>query len=187
MSANSTTSVLASSEIEQAFDRELRFRPLPDGLQHAVVALLVLMTAYHFYAAGFGNIRELWHRGIHLSFVLGLGFVLFSATARRGRGAWLLVDLAAAALAVAAALYLPSLSPEALADRVGNPNTQDVVAGTLLIALTLEATRRSVGVTLPIIALVFVAFALYGPLAPGALKHGGTSWLGLVNHLYMTN
>ena len=37
------------------------------------------------------------------------------------------------------------------------------------------------------IALLFILFAIFGPYAPGALKHGGTSWLGLVNHLYMTN
>ncbi len=59
--------------------------------------------------------------------------------------------------------------------------------GTALLLLTLEATRRSVGPTLPIIALIFMVFALFGPYAPGALKHGGTSWLGLINHLYMTN
>ena len=50
--------------------------------------------------------------------------------------------------------------------------------GTILLVLVLEATRRSVGPTLPIIAMIFMAFALFGPYAPGALKHGGTSWLG---------
>lgn len=187
MNTSPNASVLAASELEQTFDREQRFRPLPAVLQQLTVGLLVLMTVYHFYAAGFGNIRELWHRGIHISFVLGLGFLLFAAGRGRSHKLGLGLDVVAALLAVAAALYLPALSPEALAERVGNPNAQDVFAGTVLIVLTLEATRRSVGITLPIIAVVFMAFALYGPYAPGALKHGGTSWLGLVNHLYMTN
>ncbi len=59
--------------------------------------------------------------------------------------------------------------------------------GTALLVLVLEAARRSIGPTLPIIAMIFIAFAIFGPYAPGALKHGGTSWLGLINHLYMTN
>jgi len=59
--------------------------------------------------------------------------------------------------------------------------------GSILIFLTLEATRRSVGYTLPIICIIFILFAIFGPYAPGALKHGGTSWLGFVNHIYITN
>jgi len=98
-----------------------------------------------------------------------------------------ILDLVFCVAAVAAALYLPLLPPEVVADRVGNPAQIDVLMGTILLVLTLEATRRSVGPTLPIIGMIFIAFALFGPYAPGALKHGGTSWLGLINHLYMTN
>ncbi|MGI9506615.1 MAG: TRAP transporter permease, partial [Geminicoccaceae bacterium] len=90
-------------------------------------------------------------------------------------------------LGVAAALYLPLLPPEEVARRIGNPATSDVFFGTALLVLVLEATRRSVGWTLPVIALLFIAFAIFGPYAPGALKHGGASWTGLINHLYMTN
>lgn len=96
-------------------------------------------------------------------------------------------DLMFAVLAVGAALYLPLLPPEIVSERVGNPSQSDVLMGTALLLLTLEATRRSVGPTLPIIALCFVAFAYFGPSMPGALKHGGASWLGIINHLYMTN
>ena len=59
--------------------------------------------------------------------------------------------------------------------------------GTALLLLVLEATRRSVGWTLPFIACLFIGFAIFGPIMPGALKHGGASWTGLINHLYMTN
>ena len=98
-----------------------------------------------------------------------------------------ILDILLAGLTVAASLYLPLLPPEVVSVRVGNPSTFDVVMGTALLLLTLEATRRSVGLTLPVIALVFVAFALFGPWAPGALRHGGVAWEGLINHLYMTN
>ena len=101
---------------------------------------------------------------------------------------WLrLLQLALFLLAVVSALYLPLLPSEVLAQRVGNPEKIDVLMGSVLIILTLEATRRSVGYTLPLIAIIFILFALFGPLAPGALKHGGTSWLGFVNHIYITN
>ncbi|MHA7849545.1 TRAP transporter permease [Roseovarius sp.] len=184
-------------EIERKFDPELAFRPTGKVIGIAISALLVAMSVYHFYASGFALVRELLHRGIHLSFVLGLVFLLFawrrSLSTDLPKPAWHringvpVVDILLACLAVGASLYLPLLPPEIVSVRVGNPSSFDVVMGTALLLLTLEATRRSVGSTLPLIALVFVAFALFGPWAPGALKHGGVAWEGLINHLYMTN
>jgi TRAP transporter 4TM/12TM fusion protein len=184
------------AEIERKYDPEMAFRATGKQLGFVIVAFLVAMSVYHFYASGFGLIRELLHRGIHLSFVLGLVFLLFGwrkedgAIPRAGitriQGVPIL-DLVFSVLAVGAALYLPLLPPEIVSERVGNPSQSDVLMGTALLLLTLEATRRSVGPTLPIIALCFVAFAFFGPYMPGALKHGGSSWLGIINHLYMTN
>ena len=185
------------AEIERKYDPEMAFRPIWSPTVQVVAGALVAMSVYHFYASGFGLIRELLHRGIHLAFVLGLAFLLFSfrkgaegpdaSPGRMAVGGIPLIDILLACLAVAAALYLPLLPPEILANRVGNPSPSDVFLGTALLVLALEATRRSVGPTLPIIALIFILFAVFGPWAPGALKHGGTSWAGLINHLYMTN
>ena len=184
------------TDIERKFDREVLFRPTGKVLGALIAFILVCMSGYHFYASGFGLIRELLHRGIHLSFVLSLVFLLFSATKSNKKGQVKLwydldgipfTDLILAVLAILAALYLPLLSPAALAQRVGNPSSLDIFMGSSLLILTLEATRRSVGITLPIIGLIFIAFAYFGPWMPGALKHGGSSWLGIINHLYMTN
>jgi len=185
------------SEIERKFDPETAFRTSGPKLAFVISAFLVAMSVYHFYASGFGLIRELLHRGIHLAFVLGLVFFLFSflrsKDTRLAAPVWYrigginILDAALGFLAVAASLYLPLLPPEVVAERVGNPSQFDVFMGSILLLLTLEAARRSVGPTLPIIAIIFILFALFGPLAPGALKHGGTSWLGLINHVYLTN
>ncbi len=184
------------AEIERKFDPETNFRPTGLQLGFIITAILVGMAVYHFYASGFGLIRELLHRGIHLSFVLGLVFLLFGWRRHDSReprtGAFYvqgvpILDLIFSALAVGAAIYLPLLPPEIVANRVGNPSQSDVFMGTALLLLTLEATRRSVGPTLPIIGILFIVFAYFGPWMPGALKHGGASWLGIINHLYMTN
>jgi len=184
------------AEIERKYDPETAFRPTGKTLGFVIAGFLVAMSVYHFYASGFGLIRELLHRGIHLSFVLGLVFLLFGLRKTDPvlpPKAWYrlegvpLVDIALAILGVTAAMYLPLLPPEIVSQRVGNPAPSDIFMGTALLLLVLEATRRSVGPTLPIIGLCFIAFAYFGPYMPGALKHGGSSWLGIVNHLYMTN
>lgn len=183
--------------LERKYDPETAFRPTGPQIGLLITLGLVAMTLYHIYASGFALIPELMHRAIHISFVLALVFLTFSwrksASTDLPMPVWYrmqgvaLLDIVWAVLAVAAALYLPLLPPAQVAQRVGDPSQLDVLMGSALLLLTLEAARRSIGPTLPIIALVFMAFALFGPWAPGALKHGGTSWLGLVNHLYMTN
>jgi len=197
--SNDTTPELTPeqlAELERKYDPETAFRTTGKNIGFFIAAALVAMSIYHFYASGFGLVREILHRGIHISFVLGLVFLLFGfrkTNSDLAPSTWYrfdgvpLIDILFAVLAVAAAMYLPFLPPEALAQRVGNPSSIDIFMGTALLLLTLEATRRSVGPTLPIIGMIFIAFAFFGPLMPGALKHGGSSWLGIINHLYMTN
>ena len=68
---------------------------------------------------------------------------------------------------------MPLIPLDELAFRVGNPTTTDVVLGTVLILVLFEATRRSVGWPLPIIASLFMLYALFGRSMPGILVHPG--------------
>ena len=186
----------ALQELEQKFDPEMRFRPLLPPAITVVGGLLILLSAFHYYTAGFGLLQEVTHRGVHLALVLGLIFLVFPHRSALLTGAprhqlaspggvpwfdWLL------ALGIAASvLYIPWIF-EDLAFRVGNPGALDVAMGTMLIVLLLEATRRSMGWPLPIIAIAFMAYAMAGPVFPGLLKHAGASWSQLVNHQYLTS
>ena len=78
------------AEIERKFDPETAFRPTGKMIGFLIAAILVSMSVYHFYASGFGLVRELVHRGIHLSFVLGLVFLLFGIRKSEtlGQKAW---------------------------------------------------------------------------------------------------
>jgi TRAP transporter 4TM/12TM fusion protein len=157
--------------------------------------LLFVLSCFHYYTAGFGLLRETTHRAVHLAFVLGLIFLVFAATGagNRMRPASILaplglplLDWLLAAGAVIAVLYIPWIFDE-LAYRVGNPSRLDVVMGTVLIVVVLEATRRTLGWPLPLIAITFMLYALFGRLAPGVLVHPGADWRTLVNHLYLTS
>jgi TRAP transporter 4TM/12TM fusion protein len=83
-------------------------------------------------------------------------------------------------------LYIPYIFEE-LAFKVGNPDKIDVFMGTILIVGLLEGTRRAMGWPLPIIAIVFMIYAMFGREFPGLLKHAGNNWSQIVNHLYLTS
>jgi len=183
-------------DLEQKFDPEMRFRPLPALATTLVGALLIALSLFHYYTAGFGLLQEITHRGVHLAFVLGLIFLVFPhrrallekmptpGWAAPGGLPWF--DWVLALAIAAAALYIPWVFQD-LMFRVGNPNTLDVIMGTVMIVALLEATRRSMGWPLPVIAIIFMVYALAGPVFPGLLKHAGSSWSQLVSHQYLTS
>lgn len=181
------------------YEPELQFRPVSRATAWITGGLLIALSLFHYYSAWSSLVPQLMFRGIHLAFVLGLIFLLFglrpvrSSLVPEHRSPWLfpgglpLTDWLLALAVAAAALYLPLLPTDEVARRVGNPSETDVVMGSLLIVLVLEATRRAMGWTLPAIALLFICYGLFGRYAPGVLAHPGASWAGVVNHLYMTD
>jgi len=184
-------------ELEEKFDPEMRFRPTAPPASVIIKWLLIFLSCFHYYTAGFGLLRETTHRGVHLAFVLGLIFLVFAAfrtDAESGvprSGGWRpggvpVVDWLLALACAASVMYIPYVFDD-LAFRVGNPDTMDVVMGSVLFLTLLEATRRSMGWPLPLIAIGFTAYALAGPYFPGLLKHAGATWSQMINHQYLTS
>lgn len=183
-------------------------RNIGPGLNWLVYLFLILFAIYHYITAGIGIPVDYWHMGIHLSGVLLIIFILYPATAHRTttgrRSHWLATagipveDWLMGLVGSAAALWIGfswegfdftvlghevRLQEQAL--RQGNPAPIDIVFGTLLIFITLEATRRVIGLVLPIIILAFTGFALFGPWMPfNLLKHPGVEWSQFVNNVY---
>ncbi len=183
-------------ELEEQFDPEMRFRPTLPPATQIVKWLLIALSCFHYYTAGFGLLQEITHRGVHLAFVLGMIFLVFafsSSSANRdlkssflNPGGVPLVDWLLAGACALSFLYIPYVFDD-LMFRVGNPSNMDVIMGSILFITLLEATRRSMGWPLPLIAIGFTAYALLGPYFPGLLKHAGANWSMMINHQYLTS
>jgi TRAP transporter 4TM/12TM fusion protein len=177
-----------AAELERKHDADLQFRNLKGFAIPLVSTLLVALSIFHYYTAGYGILTEHWHKAIHLAAVLGLIFLLFP-TRRTLPGPSLggvpVIDWLLAALVVAATIYLPLVFDD-LTFRIGSPNTMDVLFGTLMVVLTLEAVRRAMGWVLPGIVCIFILYALFGNLLSGVLAHPGSDWEGFINHVYLT-
>ncbi len=184
-------------ELEEKFDPEMRFRPTVPPATQIVKWLLITLSCFHYYTAGFGLLQETTHRGVHMAFVLSMIFLVFAGSKRaaaavaphnswRTPGGVPLVDWLLGACCAASVLYIPYVF-DGLAFRIGNPNIWDVGFGTVLFLTLLEATRRAMGWPLPIIAISFTLYALAGPVFPGLLQHAGASWSQMINHQYLTS
>ena len=183
-------------ELEEQFDPEMRFRPTMPPATQIVKWLLIALSCFHYYTAGFGLLQEITHRGVHLAFVLGMIFLVFAFSASSADrsvkssllnpGGVPLVDWLLAGACAISVLYIPYVFDD-LMFRVGNPSNMDVIMGSILFISLLEATRRSMGWPLPIIAIGFTIYALLGPYFPGLLKHAGANWSMMINHQYLTS
>lgn len=77
---------------------------------------------------------------------------------------------------------------EGVLERAGIFTTNlDLIFGTLAVLLILEMTRRTVGIALPIVGLVFFLYAVYGHLLPGELAHNGYSYKRIITALFTYN
>ncbi len=194
-------------EIGAQYDAERQARGAGPVARLFCYGFLFLFGVYHFVTAGIGLPVDYWHMGIHLAGVLLMVFLLFPlravafGSAARASSWWApsgipVPDWILGALGVVAALYLgatwdgldlPALGirmPEQ-AMRQGNPHELDVFFATAITILVLEATRRTIGWTMPVIIVGFMAFAVLGPYLPfQILRHPGMSWSHFVTTMY---
>lgn len=126
-------------------------------------------------------------RSIHLAFALFLAYLSFPAFAFSPKHRIPLQDWIFAILgAFLGAYYL--FFYEGLVTRFGAPNLQDIIAGCAGILLLLEATRRSLGLPLVIIALVFLLYNYFGQFLPTdwIISHRSGSLAQIVNQQWIT-
>src|SRR5688572_2814798 len=124
-------------------------------------------------------------RLVFLAFTLVLTFVLYPPTRKdRHRGVswfdWILIALSLLAIGY------PLWDFEEFIYRAALPDLKDQIFGALTIVLVLEATRRTTGWILPVVALAFLAYAWLGAWLPSPWTHQGYGLDRVVGHMYMT-
>lgn len=152
----------------------------------------VFVSLLHLYAAAAGAppfgaapiIPTYMLRPMHVGLILALIFLLFPM-AKSLRNRVTLIDWVCALASLGVLGYILYQGPE-FGDRAVDPDPMDFYVGVALIVLLLEATRRSSGWIMPVVSLVFIAYALFGKYLPPPWTHRGYSIERLVGHLYMT-
>lgn len=149
----------------------------------AVTAIAVAMTLFHLYAA-YDIVPTQPLRYTHVAFVLVLSFLLFPLAARfRNRIEWF--DVIAGLLAIFIMGYA-LWGGDDFTDRAAVPDRWDVILGIALIVLVLEAARRTTGPIMPVVAVVFIAYAMFGDYLPPPWTHRSYDLTRLVGHLFIT-
>jgi TRAP transporter 4TM/12TM fusion protein len=150
--------------------------------QWVIPTIAVCWSVFQLSIASWLIVDSTFIRSIHLGFALlivYLNYPLFKK-AKFGMGYFSakdripLLDFALGIVAAVSALYI-ALDYDGLIMRIGAPILRDLIMGSALVVLLLEAARRVIGPALPVIALFFCGYAFFGPYMPDLIAFKGVS------------
>src|SRR5690606_8919548 len=135
------------------------------------------LSCLALYTAGYGTIEEFYHRGMVIAFSAIAVVLLFPTGAGReaGRSRRLLcraVDALLVCAMTASTLWFFSVSEE-LWSGIFVFTATDIALGFVGMAVIAELTRRALGLPLAILAVLAVAYCLFGQYLPWIFRHAG--------------
>lgn len=149
-------------------------RHLDGVLGHAVNFIAAAIALWVIYATVIST-ADLYAMTIKfLSVMLALLFVLHGAASTSSPQRPSVLDFTFAVASLAAGVYF-DINSENILNRISlmDPLSDlDILFGSILFFLTIEATRRTIGMALTSIVVVFVIYNLFGHVLGGAVGHG---------------
>ncbi|QNB45186.1 TRAP transporter fused permease subunit [Thermanaerosceptrum fracticalcis] len=176
-----------NEEIIENLDESKRHRSLKGYSYYMVFVLGVIMSIFHVATLNFVPIDPWIMRTLHLLFAGVLIFALIPASKRSSKTKISPVDVLLMILVLFVLLYILVQFDE-LIYRIGtSPTKTDVIVSTIGILLVLEMTRRLQGLILPMIAIAFILYSLFGAYFPGLFWHKGYSFERTAAFIYSQN
>ena len=142
-------------------DEKLATTPGSVALRWLINAIAIAMSLYHMYVAAFGPPEAIIFRGTHLLFALTLVFLLYPLKPR-GAAAWRSIDLVLLALGYGFVLHIFT-NYGYFINRIiyiDDLTIADKFYAVIAVAIVLEATRRVIGLALPLTAAAFLIYAI---------------------------
>jgi len=134
-------------------------------------------------------------RAIHLAFAIVLAYLNMPLLKRKNIKGFLsflsardrvpFIDYIFSVVGFYAVMYVVFNFKE-LTDRAGMPNNTDIIIGILAIIFILEATRRVIGIAMPIIVILFMLYVLNGSYMPDFMALKSVSIVKFINQIYLS-
>lgn len=148
-----------------------------------VFILGVILSIFHIWTLNFRPLPPDVFRSICVGLILSLVFLLYDYRGKKSTN--LTPEKFIFLLLTVISMGYAGSQMENILQRGGVYTTQwDIVMGIIAVVVVLEATRRTVGKALPIIASVFLLYAYFGKFLPGYLGHRGYSLARIITLVY---
>ena len=132
----------------------------------------------------FGLLPATYFRPAHLAWVLVLGLFYYPLGEKIGQR---LLDLFLAFAVVWSVFRILKFDYQSLDHLLYGLSTPDFLAGLVIVLVTLEVARRSVGLIMTLVGLTFILYSLYGNYLPDVIASKGFSLERMVRFQIFTN
>jgi len=160
------------------------------SIDRLIGTLALFMSIFHLYCAYFGQPEETVFRTTFLSLVMLLCFLINPLGGKlwKGKINFLFIVNMFFILFPLISQYYILYDIQSWYLKFGNPTTTDVIMGSIYILMVLEATRRTIGLPIVIVAIFFLFNARFASLINFGIFYGPSMpWDIMVNFLWIEN
>lgn len=164
-------------------------RALQGPIRIGMAIWLAVTAAIHFYFTGFGFPEPLKLATLHLILAVPPIFLLYPARTGSPQERPSLPDWVLAFIAILPSLYI-FLDPNRVYNRspfIEPLTTTELVLGTMMVLLILEAVRRALSAALAILALLVITYMFIAHLLPGIWYYRPLPYNQVIDILYLMN
>jgi len=153
-----------------------------------VTVVGVALSVFQLYTAGLEAMTALRQRGVHISLILVLVFLIkpFNQRVSKERfNLYWVFDIFLILVVIAVGSYI-FFGLEGIYRRQGDWSQMDFIVGVIWVFLILEATRRVIGYMLMFIGIAFLLYGYFGRYMPEVVIHKGYSMERIATTLSLT-
>ncbi|UTR11942.1 TRAP transporter permease [Evansella sp. LMS18] len=157
------------------------------GKQGMILAAVAAgLSLFSLYVNAFTNMQEIYRNVSFLAFLFVLVFLLYPAVKKGKKEKAGLLDIGFVVLGLAGSVYMLFKYSVIHGEQMSQAVTTDYIFAIITILILLEAARRAIGLFIPLLSLIAIIYALFGPYFPGMFAHAGFSIERLLYRMYMT-
>lgn len=156
------------------------------GIPGLIVSLLaVIWSLFHLYT-GYFPLMAMYQRIVFVAFALVIIFVTHPLWGKKAPTKLNIQSIVLGALVVGISIYL-WINYTVRAEEIGMVNyTTDIVLGTILLILVLDACRRTSGWAFTIVSLCLILYARFGEWLPSIFAHKNYDYERIISGLFLT-
>jgi TRAP transporter 4TM/12TM fusion protein len=161
-------------------------RSLTGAIGVFAIVFTVATSLVHCWMNTLSVMMTIKMNAIHLGTLMALTFLLYPAFPGSPRERPSVPDWILAAMSLFGTFYLIVIYNRLL-DANMEPLFMDLAVSVMTMVVLTEASRRSIGLPLTILSVLFLAYTRLGPMFPGLFAHRGFNWERIIVRMALTD
>lgn len=167
-------------------------RKLADFLTLIAAFVAIVFSIFQLWQSISAHLSAPVFLPLHLSWVLVLVFLAYPLCRDEQHEQWYVlgrvIDLGLMVVICWATWRIAQFDYDDISFLLDGLTMEDQIAGVVMIIALMEATRRTVGIVMVLIAVIFLAYALFGNVLPANIASKGFSLEEIIRfHIFSTN